>query len=67
MLGTRALEGCLGTQALKTLGYLGTLAHEALGHSKSTWVHGYSKGTWTFRHPGTWALETLGAPYLVDS
>ena len=63
-LGTRALKafGHLGTRALKAFGHLGTRAFEALGHSKGTWELGHSKGTWAFgysRHLGTWTLRQL--------
>ena len=57
-----ALQGHLGTRALKAFGHLGTRAFEALGHSKGTWELGHSKGTWAFghsRHLGTWTLRQL--------
>lgn len=49
----RALEGGLGTRAVKALGHLRNPALEVLGNSKDTWALGHS------RHFVTWALRHL--------
>ena len=75
MLTQGALKGRLGTQrALKghTKGTLrslesGSKSNWALGHSKDAWALGHSKGMWALKHSGTWALQALEAPYLVES
>ena len=56
---TWALKEYLATQALKTLGHLGTRPFETLGHSKGTWALRNSKhlGPWAFRYLDSRALQ----------
>ena len=58
-LSTWALKEYFATQALKTLGHLGTRPSETFGHSKGTWALRNSKhlGTWAFRYLDSRALE----------